>query len=904
MKISKILSILLVTAMLLSCFAACNNAGNVTEETTVTPEAPTTEAPTTEVPTEKPTEAPTTEAPTTEEPTEAPTTEAPTEEPTTEEPTTEEPTTEEPEVGIKVGTGYNIGMVQTNANKTVYLIGGMNGYYMDTAESIGSALVFYVEEANSGYYLYTEISGVKTYVNMVVSGTHVNGAYEASPSTVYTYDETLETLVATVNDALYAFGTRNDKTYTTIGPVAVSNNPFMIFFAKAGTITPDDPNGGDNTSGEITMEYVTHDVWTDYQIITLATAIKICNANSTATTERYYICGTIKTVKNAQYGSMIITDGVNELEVYGTYSSDGSIGYASMTDKPYKDDEVLLYCTLQVYNGTPEVANARLIDYIKSNKEIDESEYTKVTIAEAREATVGTKLSVTGVVAAITYANGKIPSGVYLVDGTESIYVYSGDVAQRVKVGNTITVIGSRDNWILADETNNAAKFGYKGCCQISDATLMSNDEGNTEFDKTWIPETTVKEILATPVTENITSTIFKVTALVKKVPGSGFVNYYFFDIDGETGTYTYTQCNGSDFAWLDEFDGKICTVYISALNAKSTASDCYFRFVPVAVVYENYQFDTTKAPEYAVKYHGVDQFMPSYSGDPALELLTNIDSELLGFTGATLSYTSSNTSVVYFTTEDGKTVMHCTGSGTVTITITGSYNGATYAQDVTVTIKEPEAYEYVSVETAINAAVGEEVIVKGIVGPGIANKSGFYLIDETGAIAIQCDASQFDGLMIGHEVIIKGISDITKDGGGQINLKDAVILVNYYGNHEYSTDSFVTDKTIEEIAAIADSANETTTVYVVTATVEKTSKQQGSYTNVTFNVGGVLLYSGSAAQYSWLESFFADGETSATLTVELALCDWNAKGLKGCVLAVITEDGKTCNRINFTAYN
>ena len=164
MKISKILSILLVTAMLLSCFAACNNAGNVTEETTVTPEAPTTEAPTTEVPTEKPTEAPTTEAPTTEEP-------------TTEEPTTEEPTTEEPEVGIKVGTGYNIGMVQTNANKTVYLIGGMNGYYMDTAESIGSALVFYVEEANSGYYLYTEISGVKTYVNMVVSGTHVNGAY-------------------------------------------------------------------------------------------------------------------------------------------------------------------------------------------------------------------------------------------------------------------------------------------------------------------------------------------------------------------------------------------------------------------------------------------------------------------------------------------------------------------------------------------------------------------------------------------------------------------------------------------------------------------------------------------------------------------------------------------------------
>ena len=245
---------------------------------------------------------------------------------------------------------------------------------------------------------------------------------------------------------------------------------------------------------------------------------------------------------------------------------------------------VLLYCTLQNFNGnTRQAKSAWIIDFIPADKVVDESEYTKVSIADARNATVGAKLSVTGVVAAITYANGMIPSGVYLVDGTESIYVYSNDVAQRVAVGNTITVIGVRDNWILSTEATNAAKFGYKGCCQISDANLVSNDNGNSDFNKTWIPTSTVKEIIETPVTENITSTIFKVNALVKKVPGNGFVNYYFFDIDGETGAYTYTQCNGSDFAWLDAFDGKICTVYLSALNAKSTATDCYFRFVPVS---------------------------------------------------------------------------------------------------------------------------------------------------------------------------------------------------------------------------------------------------------------------------------------------------------------------------------
>ena len=61
-----------------------------------------------------------------------------------------------------------------------------------------------------------------------------------------------------------------------------------------------------------------------------------------------------------------------------------------------------------------------------------------------------------------------------------------------------------------------------------------------------------------------------------------------------------------------------------------------------------------------------------------------------------------------------------------------------------------------------------------------------------------------------------------------------------------------------------------------------------------------MLLYSGSATQYSWLEAFFAEGELSAELTVELALCDWNAKGLKGCVLAVVTDDGKVYNTTNF----
>ena len=637
------------------------------------------------------------------------------------------------------------------------------------------------------------------------------------------------------------------------------------------------------------------------RVITIAEAIEICKVNTEETAQRYYIRATITRVSNPAYGEMYIADETGELLVYNTKNSDGTVGYADMSERPVKGDEVLLYCTLNNHNGTNQVKSAWVVEFKHNEVEIDPSEYADMTIANARDAELGAKIKISGVVAQITYATGKKPSGVILVDGTSSIYVYDGDVAGQVNVGNTITVAGEKASWILETEMSNAEKYGYKGACQLDSALLISNDNGNSAFDKSWIEETTVKEIMDTPVSENITNKIFKVTALVKKVPGSGFVNYYIDDLDGVTGSYVYTQCNGSDFSWLDEFDNKLCTVYFVAINAKSTASGCVWRFLPVEVIDNGYVFDTAKTAEYAVKYHGVTQFLNSYTGDPAIQLQTLVSSELLGFEGATLSYASSDNEVVYFTTDNGVVTFHCGKAGTATITVTGSYNGNTYSEDVEITVSANEDVEYISVGDAIKTENNSIVTVKGIVGPSLVNKVGFYLIDESGAIAVQVSSEVMATLEIGYEVIIKGNRTITKDGGGQINIENATVVSNKYGSHSYSTESFIKDATIDDIKAITDSASATTGVYVVTALVSKTSTQQGSYTNVTFNVGGLLLYTGNAKQYSWIESFFAEGETSATLTVELALCDWNAKGLKGCVLAVVNEDGtKVLNTLNF----
>lgn len=155
--------------------------------------------------------------------------------PTETEPTDPTPTEPTPSTGISVvatpetGKAYKFGMVQGNVNnKIFYLAGGMNGYFLATTEDSSAALDVYLESVDGGYHLYCLVDGAKTYINFVVSadGAHVNGAYEATASTVYRYDAESKTVIASVDGDDYWLATRNDKTYTTMGPCKVSYNGF------------------------------------------------------------------------------------------------------------------------------------------------------------------------------------------------------------------------------------------------------------------------------------------------------------------------------------------------------------------------------------------------------------------------------------------------------------------------------------------------------------------------------------------------------------------------------------------------------------------------------------------------------------------------------------------------------
>ena len=684
---------------------------------------------------------------------------------------------------------------------------------------------------------------------------------------------------------------------------------------NGGQPTPPDNNGSQSGDGgnTVTPTECQHASKTDSKCdqcgeiftITIAEAIEICKANPEGTKERYYISATVLTIKNPSYGEMTIADETGELYVYGTYSSDGVLKFNQIDETPVKGDKVLLHCILSQYNGTNQVKNARLMEFTPGTpSDTDVSAYTEMTISEARNAEEGKLVKVKGVVAQITYANGYKPSGVILVDNTSSIYIYDGDLAGQVKVGNTVEVAGTKAYWILETEMNSASKFGYKGSCQLDNAILISNDKGNTAFDKSWITETTVKEIMDTPASENITNKIFKATALVKRVDGTGFTNYYIDDIDGHTGSYVYTQCNGGDFDWLDEFDGEFCTVYFVAINAKSSASGCVWRFLPISVSNDGYVFNTDNAAEYAVKYHGLTGFLTSYTGDPAVTLETIVDSELLGFEGATIFYSSSNEAVVYFTNENGVVTFHGGEAGTATVTVTGTYNGKTYSQSVEVTIEENEEVDSITVAEAIATPKDTDVVVKGIVGPSLVNRTGFYLFGEDGSmIAVLVSEDAFEGLAIGNEIVVSGMRErFIKDDSyttyGQDAIVNGVIVANYYGNHEYSTDKATTGKTLAEIGALDCTESHSTELYIVSGvTVEVV--ETAYYTNINIkDASGTLgLYCSSASQYNWLKAF-----AGQEITIEIAPCNWNDKTYyRGCVLAVVLADGtKVLNNLNF----
>lgn len=631
-----------------------------------------------------------------------------------------------------------------------------------------------------------------------------------------------------------------------------------------------------------------------YDIISISEALEIGqNAPSDGTSEKYYVTGTIQNVDNTTYGNMTIADDTGELYIYGLYNFDGSIRYDSFIDKPVEGDEVILYGVIANYKGTIEMKNAWLIEHkVQEHPPIT---YENYTIEEARKLDNGIGVILKGYVASIRLGGGYSPAGFILVDEKSSIYIFTSD-ASKVSVGNKVTIQGIKDYWILEDEVSSAQKFGYKGANQIGNASVIENDNQVHSLPMSWVEETTVKNLLNIPVENDITSLVYKVNAQIIRQQGTGFINYYINDFDG-TGSYIYTNNNGNELDdELLEYDGKLCTLYITALNAKCDTSGTLYRFMIVDIISDSYTMPEEQFPEFALDYYVINQFNEKYQSDPAISLIQTVNNDILNFSGVNISYSSSNNNIFEIAEENNELKFHWTGiEGESVITMNATYNNYQATRTLTIKGEDIGDIETSTIEEVIEGNYGETYTVRGIAAgsyPHALNK-GFMLVDETGVLAIITTDEIMKDIAQGNEVIFKGEKYNYGEAGntkGTICLRNAVLVQNLYGEHEYSKNA-IKKASVSELYNLDVTIDHSFELYEVNAIVEFERAQH--YTNVKIKSedgsSSVRLYTNNGdSNYGWVEKL-----ANKVIKLHLIPINWNSKNYYTYVL-IMASDGVT----------
>lgn len=122
--------------------------------------------------------------------------------------------------------------------------------------------------------------------------------------------------------------------------------------------------GGGSTGGDTTVTLPEAN-----SELTIAKALEVAAtfAHDTYSEGKYYITATVKGITNTTYGNMTVTDGTNDLTIYGTWDSTGAKKYGEMTEtKPVVGDTVKLYGVLGKYNSTLQMKNGWIMSVTAS----------------------------------------------------------------------------------------------------------------------------------------------------------------------------------------------------------------------------------------------------------------------------------------------------------------------------------------------------------------------------------------------------------------------------------------------------------------------------------------------------------------------------------------------------------
>ena len=263
------------------------------------------------------------------------------------------------ETAFYEGIAYKMYAMQINLGYDIYALNttqkGENKF-INTTMDPKEAAVYYFEAVNGGYKIYTYINGIKNYLHATATpkGEGQNGftktiGFAENTSCVFTYDPTLMLFKVKLNDVEFGVGTYgiydtfslSETKYFKSDNINVKEGQFPINFMLK--------ENADNLPPSIPILPVDPPA---NSTLTIAQAIELGNTKfkDVYTKAKYYVEGTIKEIQNDQNGNLVITDGTNDLLIYGTHSADGMIRFGNLKTKPVIGDKIKVYGIIGKYN--------------------------------------------------------------------------------------------------------------------------------------------------------------------------------------------------------------------------------------------------------------------------------------------------------------------------------------------------------------------------------------------------------------------------------------------------------------------------------------------------------------------------------------------------------------------------
>lgn len=543
---------------------------------------------------------------------------------------------------------------------------------------------------------------------------------------------------------------------------------------------------------------------------------------------------------------------------------------------------------------------------ISSKEEITNSssidQYGALDISEVRNnVDVDEIVTIRGVVVKHNYTGQSTPyiTGFWVADSTGSIYIYGENVAKSVEEGNKVVVKGKKCFYIPQNDTGSAASMNYTGMMQLKEPELLENDNAKNSIPDSVITETTIADINNIPLSTNITGNIYKVKGRYSVVNTSDFTNYYINDLNRKDSLMAYTQSNGKDYKWTNEYDGKTVEMLIIVSIAKPGVNS--WRFCPVEILDDDVKVSAEEEATYAAE-RALDNFSDTYNVNTTVEF----SKEDQYLEGSIITISSESNQIEVNIVEDKISVKILASTlGKITLKASVSYEGALVEKTKDIEIVEKDDFDTITISEVREKEDGEEVTIEAVVAKltykSSMTKQGLFLVDNTGSLFAyfgSAGASQLEEVEDGYKVVLKAtVTHYIKNAenasnenyDGDFQLSDGEILNIDKNVYDIPLGSY-TESTIATIASTEPSNNITGNIYKVTCKVVKNTGYSTSYSlyDLDDTTKSLPLYSqNSGNDFKWLDEYV---NQEVTMLVAVQNLNLKASGsfYRGCPIQVL----------------